>query len=75
MSGSRGRDATYAQIQWYVRETYGFVPLTGWIAHVKDLHGLPVRKAPNRQGDERHFPCPADKRAALEEALRHFGLL
>ena len=75
MIGSRRRDATYAQIQWYVREAYGFVPLTGWFAHVKGLHGLPVRRAPNRQRDERRFPCPADKRAAIEEGLRHFGLL
>lgn len=67
--------ATYAQIQEYVRRVYGFVPMTGWIAHVKELHGLPVRRAPNRPGAERVSPCPADKRLAIEDALRHVGLL
>jgi hypothetical protein len=66
---------TYSQIQQYVRVRHGFVPLTGWIAHVKELHHLPVRVAPNRQGSERRSPCPAAKRGAIEEALRHFGLL
>jgi len=67
--------ATYRQIQWYVRTRHGFVPLTGWIAHVKELQGLPVRPAPNRRGTERRWPCPADKRAAIEAALCHVGVL
>ncbi len=67
--------ATYRQIQRYARTRHGFVPLTGWIAHVKELHGLPVPPAPNRRGTERRWPCPADKRAAIKAARRHFGVL
>jgi hypothetical protein len=28
----------------------GIVTHTGWIAHIKEVHGLPVRRAPNRRG-------------------------
>jgi hypothetical protein len=75
MDWRRDEMATYAQVQGYVRRTYGFVPQTGWIAHVKELHGLPVRRASNRRGAERLSACPAGRRAAIEEALRHFGML
>jgi hypothetical protein len=65
---------TYAEIIQYVRETYGFVPQTCWIAHVKEQHGLPLRDAPNRRG-ARQKPCPPNKREAITAALRHFGTL
>jgi hypothetical protein len=67
--------ATYQDIQKWVRQSHGFVPQTCWIAHCKVLNGLPTRRAPNRQSTKRVEPCPADKRAAIEEAFRHFGLL
>ncbi len=35
--------ATYQQIQEWVRQQYGFVPETCWIAHVKESCGLPLR--------------------------------
>jgi hypothetical protein len=37
--------ATYEQIQDYVRKKYGFIPKTCWIAHVKEMCGLQMRKA------------------------------
>lgn len=67
--------ATYKQIQLYVRQKYGFTPKTCWIAHVKELSGLPVQPAPNRQGEERVEPCPPEKRAAIRDAMRHYGML
>ncbi len=66
---------TYMEIQDYVRRRYGFVPETCWIAHVKELCGLPVRKAWNRAGQARMAPCPPEKRPAIKEAFRHFGLI
>lgn len=42
--------ATYKQIQTYVRTEYGFVPKSCWIAHCKELCGLPLRKS--RRGDK-----------------------
>jgi hypothetical protein len=65
--------ATYKDIQDWVKEHHGFVAQTCWIAHCKELNGLSLRDAANRKGEERIKPCPEDKRAAIEQALRHFG--
>lgn len=67
---------TYSEIQKFVQRHHGFVPKTVWITHVKALRGLPTRRAANRAGRGRRVvPCPPEKREAIEEALRHFGLL
>ena len=67
--------ATYRQIQEHVRSIAGWLPKTGWIAHVKSDFGLTTRDAPNRSGPERQVPCPPEKRPEIIAALRHFGLL
>jgi hypothetical protein len=67
--------ATYKQIQAWVKQKYGFVPETCWIAHVKHLCGLAMREAPNRQGIERVKPCPPEKVEPIRSAFRHFGML
>lgn len=66
--------ATYKEIQDYVDQKYGFEPKTCWIAHVKELSGLPVRKAWNREG-ERNNPCPPGKVERIKEAFRYFGMI
>ena len=40
--------ATYQQIQTWVKQKYGFVPKTCWIAQVKEKFGLHVRLVVNR---------------------------
>ena len=65
---------TYPEIQSYVKKTYGFVPKTCWIAHVKEICNLPVRMAWNRSGD-RSNPCPPDKMIFIKEAFRHFKMI
>lgn len=67
--------ATYEQIQQYVQERYGCTPKTCWIAHVKEMTGLPVRRAWNRREDERELPCPPDKLAPIKDAMRHFKMI
>ena len=67
--------ATYKQIEAWVKANHGFVPKSCWIAHVKELCGLPMRKAPNRRGRKRVYPCPEGKRRAIKSALRHFGMI
>jgi hypothetical protein len=67
--------ATYDEIVERVRQRDGFVPKTCWIAHVKELNGLPVGRAWNRAGHSRVVPCPNDKRPAIERAFRHFGMI
>jgi hypothetical protein len=66
---------TYSEIQKFVQRHHGFVPKIAWIKHVKVVWGLPTRQAANRAGRGRQVvPVPPDKREAIEQALRHFGL-
>ena len=68
--------STYREIQDFVQRHHGFIPKTSWIAHVKTLRGSPTRRAANRAGRGRRVvPCPPEKREAIEQALRHFGLI
>jgi len=67
------RRITYRLIRPYIYARHGFSPRTGWIAHVKELSGLMLRPTHNRRDPTRADPCPPRRRAAIEEALRHFG--
>ena len=67
--------ATYPEIQSWVKAKYGFVPKDCWIAHCKELAGIPVRRAPNRIGEGRAVPCPEAKRHPIERAFRHFKMI
>jgi hypothetical protein len=69
------RQVTYIDVQARVRVTHGFTPKTAWIAHVKQANGLTVRSTHNRRALLRVDPCPLGRQAAIEEALRHFGIL
>jgi hypothetical protein len=66
--------ATYTQVQRYVRDRYGFLPKTCWIAHVLADHGLTTRIAVNRKDPERRVEvCPERRRPVLEAALKELG--
>jgi hypothetical protein len=68
--------ATDAQIQKFVQRHHGFISKTGWIAHVKEAHGAPTLGEANRARRNRDVErCPQDRREAIEEALRHFGVI
>ena len=68
--------ATYAELREYVRARYGRSVKTCWIAHMKELSGLPVRTSPNRMSPTRRkHPCPEWARPMIEDAMRHFGML
>jgi hypothetical protein len=66
---------SYSQIQSFVKETAGFVPKKDWIAHVKELNGLRLRRTSYEPRKDRLEPCPPSKRKAIEDALRQFGIL
>lgn len=60
------------EIRKFVHRHHGFVPKTGWIAHVEEIRGL----APKRtRRSPRSEPCPAEKREAIEEAFRPLRLM
>ena len=66
---------THREIQKFVQRRHGFIPKPEWINHVKVVWGLSTRQAPNRAGRGRRVvPLPPEKREAIEQALRHFGL-
>ncbi len=67
--------ATYKDIQTWVIKYHGFVPKTCWIAHCKEIFGLPVRRAHNRSGEIREVPCPPDKQNVIQTTFRHFGMI
>lgn len=64
--------ATYKDIQIHVKKRHGIVVQSCWIAHVKELNGLPLR---GKRTTGRVKPCPPQWRAAIEEAMRHYGWL
>jgi hypothetical protein len=74
-SARRPDQLTYGNIRAWVYAHHGFSPRTGWIAHTKELNGLTLRPTHNRRDSTRVDPCPLERRAAIEEALRHFGIL
>ena len=66
--------AAYREIQGWVRSGRGWTPKTCWIAHCKELAGLPRRDAPNRRSGVRAVPCPPEKRPPIFDAFRRFGM-
>ena len=48
---------SYQQIKDYIQENHGKKIKSVWIAHAKEIYGIPIKKASNRQG-ERRWPCP-----------------
>lgn len=67
--------ASYNEITAWVSARYGWAPKTCWIAHCKELKGLPVNRAPSRYGENLQEPCPPKKREAIFSAFRHFRML
>ena len=45
--------ATYKEIQIWIKENKGIIVQTCHIAHVKEICGIPMRGASNRNGNER----------------------
>ena len=68
--------ATYSEITAWIKKRHGFTAQTCWIADVKAAHGLTRGPSPNRiNTNTKVKPCPAGKRRAIEEALRHFQMI
>ncbi len=68
---------TYRQIAEHVKSTHGWKPKMCWIAHCKEIAGLPVRRAPNRMDEEgaRANPCPNDRVRPILAAFRYFRVI
>jgi hypothetical protein len=68
------QSATYSEIQQYVRNKYGKVVKTCWIAHAKEICGLNPKQSHRRTG-LRVYPCPDDKLEWIKDAFRHFNMI
>ncbi len=69
--------ATYQEIKDYVLEHSGLKVSSLYIAQVKQKHGIIEREcynAPKTEGG-RVPQCPEEKVAAIEDALKHFGMI
>lgn len=67
---------TYKQVIQWVRRRHRRSVSTCWIAHVRELNGLPVRRAWNRRpGQQRQNPCPGWAMPLIEGAFRAYGLI
>ena len=66
--------ATCRELITRIQKEDGFVAQTCWIAQVKFKHGL-VRYAAANRGPWSIKPCPPEKEAAIERALRHFRMI
>lgn len=68
--------ATYKEIQGDVKKYHKKSIKTCWIAHVKEVNSIDMRKSPNRISlTSRVHPCPENVRPIIEESMRRLGLL
>lgn len=68
--------ATYQEILDDVKKYHKKTIKTCWIAHVKELNGILMRKAPNRISlTSRVHPCPDNIRPIIEASMRRLGML
>jgi len=68
--------ATYKEIQEYVKVKHGFTVKTCWIAHMKEICGVPVKMSSRRYDPNvRQKPCPEAKKVVIKEAFQHFGMI
>ena len=63
---------TYENIREYVKEIHGLIVSKLNIAQIKAECGL--EKQADRSGDKQQPKCPPEKREAILDAFRHFGM-
>lgn len=64
---------TYANICDYVQKTHGMKVSSLYVAQMKAECGLETQA--DRSGDKKQPKCPPEKREAILDAFRHFGLM
>lgn len=64
---------TYANICDYVQKTHGMKVSSLYVAQMKAECGLETQA--DRSGDKKQPKCPPEKREAILDAFRHFGMI
>ena len=65
--------STYENIRNYVQKTYGLKVSSLYVAQMKAECGLETQA--DRSDDKKQPKCPPEKREAILDAFRHFGLI
>ena len=65
---------SYKEIKEFVEKNHGRKIKSGWIAHAKEVYGIPVKKAGNRK-EERLWPCPKKNLPLIKEAFEYFKMI
>ena len=65
---------SYLEIKEYVKKNHNKNIKSGWIAHAKEIYGIPIKQAGNRKGD-RKWPCPKKNLPLIKEAFEHFKMI
>ncbi len=65
---------TYSEINEYIKEKYGFIVPSQYIAYVKRMHGLTMQVSRIKK-KTKHYNPPTHMIAAVEDALKHFNIL
>ena len=63
------------EIQKYCKTRFNITAKSSYIAHAKELFGIPVSKANNRKGEKRLWPCPVKLQPLIKMAFIELGLL
>ena len=66
--------ATNIEIREYLKKKHGFEPKNGWIAHAKDVYGIPLSRRRQAIG-ERKWKCPKKRLEHMKDAFIHFKML
>jgi len=56
-------------------QKHGFTAKNGWIAHAKEVYGVPTKPSSNRKGKTRRWPCPKKHFEQFKDAFEHFDML
>ena len=68
--------ATYKQIQEYIKEKYGLIAHTSYIAEVKRKHGIKMINVRSNEDTLKKAKHPTQEMTkAIEDALIHFGVI
>jgi len=66
--------ATYEEIQNYIKKKYDRNVKSCWIAHAKEIYGLNPKKSHLRMGKRIHL-CPEDKLSWMKDAFKHYKMI
>jgi len=68
--------ATYDEIKKYIRDEHKIEIKSCYIANVKEICRLPLKKAGNRtEYKYRKNPCPRKHIEVIKQAFRHFDMI